>query len=461
MIQTVATIFLAFELPNATTWFYFSLILALAFFVKFSRLLSIRNWDVLSLFLLVPGLLLLEEGQTTPREPPSRASEGASETKTVHANGNVPNSLRWFGYVWLLAGSFYFLVRCVVDLALVRRPVLTPNLSVGGLAWFGGALLVALIVVAVRPADGPASGTGRESAALVQLESGVETAAKKAARGVTGTDVRFVASRALAIVCHLAIVAALVVIGWRHFQDIHAGMAAAVCYLLLPYTALKGSQLPHVLPMALVLWAVVFYRRPGLAGLFLGLAAGAVYFPLLLLPLWLGFYWGRGAGRFLAFFGLAAGVYLAAVGLTLWMQGDLAASLKTALDLSDWQAWKAPTTEGFWTGIHWAYRIPVFIAYLVFLVATTLWPAPKNLAHVLALSAAVLIGIQFWYADQGGEYVLWYLPLLLLLVFRPNLSDRRPPLIVPETDRLVAVGRWIGRRLRRLLLGRPGLVRAG
>ena len=59
-------------------------------------------------------------------------------------------------------------------------------------------------------------------------------------------------------------------------------------------------------------------------------------------------------------------------------------------------------------------------------IATAFWPTPKNLAHVIALSAAVLIGIQFWYAEQGGIYVLWYLPFLLVLVFRPNLLDRRP-----------------------------------
>jgi len=69
--------------------------------------------------------------------------------------------------------------------------------------------------------------------------------------------------------------------------------------------------------------------------------------------------------------------------------------------------------------------------YLMFVVITWLWPQPKNLAQLIALCAAVLIGIQFWYAD-GGVYVLWYLPLLLLLVFRPNLSDRMAP---PDPDK--------------------------
>ena len=60
----------------------------------------------------------------------------------------------------------------------------------------------------------------------------------------------------------------------------------------------------------------------------------------------------------------------------------------------------------------------------------------------------MVIGVQFWYADQGGVYVLWYLPLLLLMVFRPNLSDRRPPLINPETDWLRRGLRSIRKRLR-------------
>jgi hypothetical protein len=74
----------------------------------------------------------------------------------------------------------------------------------------------------------------------------------------------------------------------------------------------------------------------------------------------------------------------------------------------------------------------VFIAFAATLVTSVVWPTSKNLAHLIALSAAVLIGIQFWYSDHGGVYALWYLPLLLLLVFRPNLTDRRPPL-VPTT----------------------------
>jgi hypothetical protein len=122
------------------------------------------------------------------------------------------------------------------------------------------------------------------------------------------------------------------------------------------------------------------------------------------------------------------------------------------MDSPAWQPWsRYPKTEGFWTGVHWAYRIPVFLLFLSFVLGTTFWPSPKNLAHVIALSAAVFIGLQWWGADQGGIYILWYVPLLLLLVFRPNLQERVPPPINPETDWLSRCLSWVAATARRLL----------
>ena len=153
------------------------------------------------------------------------------------------------------------------------------------------------------------------------------------------------------------------------------------------------------------------------------------YSSLFLLFPWLGFYWKRGGGRFLCGFFLAALVCTIVIVAFLWMDDNLTLSIQASLSLSDWQPWQQPNpqlTKGFWTGVNWApaYRLPVFIAFVAFVLATTFWPHPKNLDHLIALSAAILIGIQFWFADQGGVYVLWYLPLVLLMVFRPNCSDR-------------------------------------
>jgi hypothetical protein len=472
-LMAATSIFFEFQLPNATTWFYFSLLLAVALFFKFTRFLSIRNWDVLTLFLIVPGLLLIREahhraaaltaaGASAVGNMGSLLGAGPLATSSALALGGPdaltgggmrPGLLMWFGYLWLLCGSGYFLIRCLIDLGLTRRPAIAPNLNLAGLAWFAGALFVCLVAVAIQHRDESHETVGKPSAAVDKAERGVETAAN----GVRGLDSRAWVRPTLALLCHLAVVAALIVIGCRHFQDAHGGMAAATFYVLLPYTAIYVGQWHHAWPIALIVWAVVFYRRPVLAGLFLGLAAGTAYFPALLFPVWLSFYWRRGTGRFTGAFATAAVLSLAVTGTLLWLQGDLAATWRSAMNLCDWQPWRGKTnTEGFWLwldgqGVHWAYRIPVFIAYMTFVITTAFWPAPKNLAHLVALSAAVLIGVQFWYSDQGGVYVLWYLPLLLLLAFRPNLGDRRPPLIRPETDRLARAGRSLSRLAKRLL----------
>jgi hypothetical protein len=196
------------------------------------------------------------------------------------------------------------------------------------------------------------------------------------------------------------------------------------------------------------------------AGLFLGLAAGTAFFPALLAPVWVGYYWRRGAGRFLFGFALTTGLCLGTTGLLLWLSNDLTQSINATLALPGWQPWllKDPRQEGFWEGFHWAYRLPVGIGYLAMVIITAFWPHPKNLAHALALSTAVVIGIQFWYPDQGGVYILWYLPLFLLMVFRPNLSDHRPPPIRPERDWVAYLRAALRRSFRWLVASPDSLV---
>ena len=67
-----------FDLVESTTWFYLSSFIALALFIKFGRLFSVRNLDVVLLVLITPGYLLLSHG----------LFEGFQE-------------FVWLGYVWL------------------------------------------------------------------------------------------------------------------------------------------------------------------------------------------------------------------------------------------------------------------------------------------------------------------------------------------------------------------------
>jgi hypothetical protein len=212
--------------------------------------------------------------------------------------------------------------------------------------------------------------------------------------------------------------------------------------------------------MALVVWAIFAFRRPMLAGALLGVAAIPVFFLIVTVPAWCGFYYRRGACRFLLSFVLAASLGLALhVGLRC-LNGESISSVLVDMTQLDWLPWKPldPSKPSIWQDIssqnvvrwHAAYRIPIFIASLALVVVAGLWPYPKNLAHILALSAAALISIQFWYADRGGVYVLWYLPLLLLLVFRPNLSSCQPAPPSPD-DWFARLAGRLGNLLHRLL----------
>jgi hypothetical protein len=358
----------------------------------------------------------------------------------------VVNRELMIGYIWLISGSACFFARCLLDLALERRPALGANLTLPGLAWMAGAFLICLIFVAYREPETNDRPMGKTSTVLDQASRRTADTVTQFTGQPDEDRVYFWVVRSVAISCHVAIVVALILIGAIQFQSANAGMSAATAYLLLPYTAYNIDQAHHALPAALLTWAVFCYRRPWLTGLLLGIATGMFFFPLFVLPVWLSFYRGRGAERFLGSFLLTAGASVGLSGLVLWLDGQLAEGLHLTLSHSEWHLWSVTAQEGIWRGVHGAYRLPVFIGYMAFVLTTMAWPSPKNLAHAIALTAAALIGIQFWYADQGGVYVLWYLPLLLLVVFRPTLTDRHPPVPVGRSF-LARVFGWIVGRL--------------
>lgn len=430
------SIFLDFSLPNAATWFYFSIFLAVAIFFQFSRPFSLRNLDLITLFILVPGFLLLQEAHS------------------LIADGKGPrgNAELIAGYAWLLGGTGFWFARALFDLTLVRRPTASTNLTPAGLACVGIALLVALTFVAMRRSEGPSqqAQVGRQPEPIAQVQDQATVIVQKTQPGsdTSPVDLRFLVERSLAMACHGAIVVGLLLIGIRHFQDRTAGLSMAVLYLLVPYTAYNVGQLHHVWPAAFIVWAVYFFRRPVATGWLLGLASGTALVPALLFPLWLGFYSRRGGGRFTAGFLTALGVSVGVTALILWFDGRAGFGLAAALSLPDWQPWRIPMAESIWRQAHWAYRLPIFVLFVAFLLGVAVWPSPKNLSHLIALSAAILLGVQFWHADRGGVYVLWYLPLILLMMFRPNLSSVEPP--EPQSG---LMARWAGAAWRRV---RPG-----
>jgi hypothetical protein len=396
---------------NPTTWAYISALMMIGIYFKFHRLFSVRNLDLVALIAFSPGLLLVYHGLWKPNDDLVRA-----------------------GYVWLFAVGGFYMVRLLLDSMMVRRPLLDPNLSPGGLMFTAASLVVFLMtnVITSPPERLESLLAKQEPAEASNPGYGPFLAFAAAANEAMAPDppppelprirpLHVAAGHAAAILAHLAVLAGMIWVAVRHFDNRHTGLAAAALYLLTFYTSQMTSQLDHVAPAALLVWAVALYQRPLPAGLLLGLAGGLVYFPLYLLPLWMAFYWRRGAIRF--FLGVL--MALAALVAALWFASPDAAAFFA--QLREMFGWRDPFTAaagGFWDYYSSAYRIPVLAAFVVLCGGLALWPAHKNLGALLSCSAATMLAAQFWLADGGGLCMGWYLPLLILTVFRPNLEDR-------------------------------------
>ena len=406
---------------NATTWIYLSSLMTVAIYFRFGRLWSVRNLDLIALIALAPGILLISLG----------------------------DDLQLRGYVWLFSVSGFFLVRMLIDSLMVRRPLLEPNLSTGGLVFMTVSLLVFLMSnVLDRPAS-PADLEGPRWAHRLLEQQEAPAGENYLSRHGPGYPVLHLlatlpnqwllnfdenlpedeqqqmmliaTARTMAILAHLAIVVGMVLIGYRHFGSLRTGIAAAALYLLLPYTAIMVSRVDHVLPAAIVIWAIAAYRRPLLAGILIGLTAGVAYCAVFLLPLWTAFYWQRGRVRFLiGFIGMMV-LLIATLALTASNLETFAAQLR---QMFGFPALGDDATNSFWNYNIPVYRIPVMVGFVALSVGLALWPPQKNLGTLLSCSAAVMIAAQFWIVPEGGLFIAWYLPLLLLTIFRPNLEDR-------------------------------------
>ena len=200
---------------------------------------------------------------------------------------------------------------CCSDPLMVRRPLLEPNLSVGGMTFIGTSLLIFLManvinskltaddLVGARKAQQVShlESTAPEDRSLVNHGPGypllhllpvistqmlfVDDTPRQTPqeRDARRDVVQVATARTMAILGHLAVVIGMVLIGFRHFDNIRTGIAAATLYLMLPYTAQMTGRVDHVLPAALLIWAVEAYRRPMVAGALMGLAIGVQLLP--------------------------------------------------------------------------------------------------------------------------------------------------------------------------------------
>jgi hypothetical protein len=473
----MSELLLHYEKVNPTTWVYLSSLLIIGLYFKFNRFWSVRNLDIILLILFAPGLVLVHLGQqeqlaarSLSEQVSATAADDNNESGSATGSGSTAERndsssqmpvakstekdlqavtdrlsaakhLQRLGFVWLMVIGGFFLLRLLFDPTMVRRPLLESNLNLGGLTFLGLSMFVFLIVNVMIAGQPPVNGqsptrsviaTGASTDLSDGLHQGPGYSLLENVQSVpimpwraddvpqlNPVDYSF--SRLLVILSHLAIVLGMVAIGYWHFENIKTGIGAATLYLILPYTAQMAGRVDHAFPAAMLIWAIVFYRRPLISGTILGFSA-CIYYPLFLLPLWLSFYSQRGLVRFLSGVITSLAVLVLLLFLNASSEAQFVADLRRMFGL---MMPRMDDLQGIWM-LGWdpAFRLPVMTAFFALSATLALWPAQKNLGTLMSCSAAVLVATRFWNGNGGGLYMGWYLPLILVTVFRPNLEDR-------------------------------------
>ncbi|MEW4487816.1 hypothetical protein AB1L42_07015 [Thalassoglobus sp. JC818] len=391
---------------NQPTWFYLSLLLIVAVYFRFMRVFSLRNLDLALLLSASPGLLF------------------------VAAESDVTQTL---GHVWLFVVACTFLVRMLVDPLLGRRPYLGQNLNTHGLAFLCFSVFAFLMTQAITSSLPRTTEVTIERAEKLVSRTATDPSEDAAQQVASGPATAVLATIALifedfgppflAILAHAAVITGLWFVGRNLFGDKSIGVAMATLYLLLPCTAYNVGEFNHVLPAALITWAFVAFRKPIVSGVLLGLACGTLVFPLFLLPIWAAFYGRKGAPKFVMALTGVAVVLLLSLALTSIDSESFFQKTIGTINVPLAVLSQSEFSSGFWKEANYVspYRWPVMALYFIMVTLMTLFPGRRNVEVLLAQSAAAVIGTQLWYTQQGGVYLLWYVPLLLMVIFRPRL----------------------------------------
>ena len=375
------------------TWVLHSSLLIAAIYGRFTKLWSVRNLDLLLLIGLTPALF-------------------------------VYDSFPWILY----SVSVLLAVRLIFDCRFMRRPRVEPNLNVYGLSFLCIAAFVVLVirVINVEPSLALAEQAENvlEQRATATADSDptttlVASQALAISKKVNPRSAELVAMQIVAVFAHAAVVLGLLLLGYKHFDNFTLGISMAALYLLLPCTAFYVHRVNHAVPAAFLIWAFVFYKRPLIAGSMLAFACGALFSTIFLLPLWAAFYGRKRLVRFgtgLAIVGAVLTVPLMLTSVPDTVTGKLLASM-------NWSLVRILNVEAYSTAesLQQLLRPHFMIVFFCVFLTLTIWPRQKELGHLIAHSTVLVVLSQLWYPETPGVYVLWYLPVLLLVAFRPRL----------------------------------------
>ena len=488
-----------FVTVESPTWLLYVSLLVIAVFFRFSRLISVRNLDLILVLLLSTALVVAAASKPTkvaasstanlqpivetsevPEKPASTLNEttendsaaaGTSENELIADKSSAAldtrskvvappaaddNGVYRWTSIAVLSLSILLIIRLTFDESLTRRPRLEQNLNQAGLTFLflpafsilmTGVFIkeipsknVAAVVSGVALLEGQESAvsTDGQSKTPAATETMLAAAAAKVAELSGGNSLQtrsntdktpteaFIA-RILVVIAHTTVVLGLLYIGRKHFCSMQLGIAMSCLYLLLPCTAYNVHELSHVVPGACLTWAFASYRKPAVAGVLLGLACGTLFFAIFLLPVWAVFYGRKGGLRFCVSLAAVAAVVLATFALTSENTDSFVNKLVVTANWTVFRLFDAASPMPETTIGHMFLRITLAASFFVMLVAMTVIPRKRNLENLLSNSTALIVAAQLWYPEDVGSYVLWYLPLLLLVVFRPRLDRFVPP----------------------------------
>lgn len=430
---------------------WLSIVLTFIFLGNFDRLLSLRNLDIILLYLICPFLLVLWQDKR-------------------------------FTYAAIFAVTFLFFLRCLGGIRLKTEHNLKDNarLRKAAVVVMMLACLFHVQTVYERPIDD--CGIFSVIGAQYMIETGnLPYGSDVGHMGVYGPllyllhvpankifepDVDFGSqggalewgpyekfemrgAQTVVLVFDLLAMLGLYCFGTK-YGDKTTGLALALAFALCPYVvgigAAGGLQwTSHIVGIAFIVFALVFVNRPIIAGLLLGLGSGMLYYPAFLFVLWLCYYTRtngrREAVKFLTAFASVGIACIVMIVVLVEPAGEsrglssLGAFVNDTIYFQQFSDGYGRSPFSFWGQYpniaKWA-KPTAGIAYLLFCLLIGFLPGRMNMRRLVAMTAAILVGTQFTLSHGGGTYIGFYIAPLIILLF--GQSEPVLPQHIPKND---------------------------
>jgi hypothetical protein len=248
------------------------------------------------------------------------------------------------------------------------------------------------------------------------------------------------ATKLVVVLLHVLGVLALFRVA-RRLRGPDVAWALVVLYCGSAYVLGVGSEgdlvggltfVSHIAPASITLLAFAALGRPLLSGGLLAISIGTLFYPVFLVPAWLGYYWDDRAARTRFVTGLAVTALLIG-GATLALsraahdRSRLGTVLHDTLGHQESLEAYGRSPFGFWGqrgGVRGLLMTPlvggvpttrpVVIVYMLGAAAAFFLTRRRGQPELALTIAVVVIGALLWKVHGTGTYVAWYYPFLLI-----------------------------------------------